>query len=1203
MKLHVGDRLPGFGPPGQPGGYVVTAVKRESPWMNLYAGKKILYNFDFANDRCRESDQGEWLDVLLRTCAYGGADTPEKAESRRAAARQEVRTILAGRTSNYWPDPVDLLLVGGPKDEAEPDVEGESEGESEAEAEAESDEAGEGRSSTGRGTQAGSSEPVAVFELRHGKNLTGWLAGNRPLADRLVLVAELLTLIESAHRESLLLNGLGPDAVVIDGDGRVSYMATDCVVDLSCPAAQSWRAPWLYPPERYCLGFSAPECFDAEARPDFRADLFAWGTVAFYTLTGIDPADLAARADERSMVWQPEDILALSQALATLPGAYHDSIPEALQGGWPDHLVRVIERCLAPNSAWRPASIGELRLWLLDPPSPAPQPKARSARRARVTDLPGPTEEQAACPVCHHVLARSQLEKHVRLEHRIFAFRGHTAPLEETLDALLDAVCARHADTGAWQQLETIAAEEYGDGAEAYLASRLTQKLQRVSGETRFYVAAAIGEAVAAGDRPRAYRLATALASQPESDREVESILLAMEITGHLPAPLDSALGFVLASAVRARLGVRRTPSHARLRAAAQLLRSTGGDKAQADAILQALLGGYSKAKALRRLQKLEELAGGLPEIEQFRNAIQDQMRMSCPRCAAELRRVEMVKHLWDEHRLVLDGKRVREPWRVIEDWLEDYRVEGYAEILQRCWSLARRMDPAGGPPRLQRLMLQHGIEDIQARNQLLAQARQQRSSLCPHCFALVPLPPRPAWLRLDGDHDLLEGGGYRVEVFDGGIVPRLEIETPAGPVFDDREPGRRLTRSGACLLLGGPLLLLTALLLFVPVELPIANGLLAALSGGIALVVFGMIFLAGDASQGPLERVIDHAWQELVPRLLARRPTAQDLDFIAALAQLSPGQGDAAGREPVVDDTRKSLEDAVAANRAPAEYLGAVWHLAIEDYDPKLQDVAMLQADQVARSLEGNLPLGFVTELLAQLDDAPITVAAHRRLQILICRRAYRAGLEVPDLRDLATANKALAKVIEPKNLDYLAHLKLLHELQGSNPWSRLGGATSILELVDRRQAALELLDKVPDLMLKVEMEQPLYLCAGGVIFRDTWIYEMPQVIDVIARSFYEEGGFNLTIGSRIFWFEMDPMVLATELEKWLSFYFKELCPQLTALYERPRSPRMHQLLAKNGTRCRECRRRVIPVESSVGITDFAPRREEIPMVLPAVE
>ena len=47
MRLLLGERLEGAGPESQPGGYVITAVVRETPWSGLYAARRVFYNFDF----------------------------------------------------------------------------------------------------------------------------------------------------------------------------------------------------------------------------------------------------------------------------------------------------------------------------------------------------------------------------------------------------------------------------------------------------------------------------------------------------------------------------------------------------------------------------------------------------------------------------------------------------------------------------------------------------------------------------------------------------------------------------------------------------------------------------------------------------------------------------------------------------------------------------------------------------------------------------------------------------------------------------------------------------------------------------------------------------------------------------------------------------------------------------------------------------
>src|SRR5205807_2326284 len=92
--------------------------------------------------------------------------------------------------------------------------------------------------------------------------------------------------------------------------------------------------------------------------------------------------------------------------------------------------------------------------------------------------------------------------------------------------------------------------------------------------------------------------------------------------------------------------------------------------------VLTALVAGLGKARAVERLRELEQQAGSSPALDDLCARLEDQVRMQCPRCPVKLRRAEMIRHLWGEHGLLLDGRRVREPWRLIEDWLEDYQAD-----------------------------------------------------------------------------------------------------------------------------------------------------------------------------------------------------------------------------------------------------------------------------------------------------------------------------------------------------------------------------------------------------------------------------------------------------------------------------------------------------------------------------------------------
>src|SRR6266851_9727738 len=108
--------------------------------------------------------------------------------------------------------------------------------------------------------------------------------------------------------------------------------------------------------------------------------------------------------------------------------------------------------------------------------------------------------------------------------------------------------------------------------------------------------------------------------------------------------------------------------------------------------------------------------------------AAEEAGKFLCPRCSKKLPRPDFVKHLWLEHHLVLDGRSVRDPWRLIEDWLEEFCQTPNPKLLARCRAFARRVDPQAGIHRDERLFLAHRIEDETARRALLAEARARQA-------------------------------------------------------------------------------------------------------------------------------------------------------------------------------------------------------------------------------------------------------------------------------------------------------------------------------------------------------------------------------------------------------------------------------------------------------------------------------------------
>src|SRR5260370_14216813 len=101
----------------------------------------------------------------------------------------------------------------------------------------------------------------------------------------------------------------------------------------------------------------------------------------------------------------------------------------------------------------------------------------------------------------------------------------------------------------------------------------------------------------------------------------------------------------------------------------------------------------------------------GMIEQERISNealAAEEAGKFHCPRCSKRLPRPAFIKHLWLEHRLVLDGRSVRDPSRLIEDWLEEYCQSGKPALLARCRPFAHRNVRHDGIPRRARLLLAH---------------------------------------------------------------------------------------------------------------------------------------------------------------------------------------------------------------------------------------------------------------------------------------------------------------------------------------------------------------------------------------------------------------------------------------------------------------------------------------------------------------
>jgi hypothetical protein len=252
--------------------------------------------------------------------------------------------------------------------------------------------------------------------------------------------------------------------------------------------------------------------------------------------------------------------------------------------------------------------------------------------------------------------------------------------------------------------------------------------------------------------------------------------------------------------------------------------------------------------------------------------------------------------------------------------------------------------------------------------------------------------------------------------------------------------------------------------------------------------------------------------------------------------------------------------------------------------------------ADQTSKCFDGKLPLAYAGLLLGDLapgqaDEEPAawwTKSLRRRFSLLLCERAFAAGLEVNDLVDLGRACPALAKALIVDDMDTLCQRRLLHGIGDKTPWESCGEATPVFALADEDN----LLARFPDLVLAVK-SLSVYMCGRGLWYEDTYFKEMPKTFEVVPRR-SNEPGYELRIDSCIFRVAENPSKLADRLERWCRYYFNEFQPRAAGVQGWRSTDVVRRLMSVNAVACPECRRRSIPRLGEVGIALEAPRRQE---------
>lgn len=741
---------------------------------------------------------------------------------------------------------------------------------------------------------------------------------------------------------------------------------------------------------------------------------------------------------------------------------------------------------------------------------------------------------------------------------------------------LLERIVADRPDISAWRSLAQSCDSEYGPKSVQVLAGLIAWKLGALPRERGERVVRSVAKILATED---ILHLAALLAM----DAEPTARHLALELLGRLSNRWTEEL----LQTLRGLFLDRRLPERAQLRAAASLLRAQNVQPAVVNDFLQTLVSGLGKERSIQRLRRLERRVGKAPAIDALCEKLEDQLRMSCPRCGEQLRRPEMIRHLWEAHRAVLVGRKVKEPWPLVEEWIDAWKAGGPAQLLANCRNLAQHLEPEQGLHKVNRLILARGKDDPEARQFLGEAAEEQHASLCPRCFALMPMPrgDKPWALMRRGGR--LSSRGYLVDISEQGMRTRLEVRTPARLVYLGTEPTYAWTFRGAVYALAGPFVLLALACAIGTVQW--ANSPLSPVLFllGVAALVYGVVHWEMDRRPTPAQRVLHHAWNILAPRLHEDGFQRDDASFLAALADLVEETGDPPIRKPVLPSLLEVTQEAVGRGEGEPFQLAALWLRQIAD----VVNEGGNPEDEVARLLgqcfEGHLPLSFGDQLLEGWRKDWRTQGTETRLRILLCDRGFESGFEVRQLLDAGQTAPALGELLRVSKVEELASLRLLWSLRPSRPWERFGPVLTAFDLAadPTHEPRLTVLPDVlfyqtdPDWPLERdddEVESPFRIVvrASGLMIQGELFTEAPGSVRVKGRL----EGSDLFVGAKRFHSEDDLTVLGDRVEQWIWYYFTQFRPKLSEVAKWKAPDKAALWRAWGAMTCPECGDVVLP-------------------------
>jgi eukaryotic-like serine/threonine-protein kinase len=225
---------------------------------------------------------------------------------------------------------------------------------------------------------AGTADGLPYYTMPYvrGQSLRARIASGDPLtlAERVSLLRDVARALAYAHQENIVHRDIKPENVLLS---HGAAMVTDFGIAkaLTASRAADGAAATTLTQAGGTLGtpaYMAPEQAVGET-VDHRADLYAWGIMAYELLSGAHP--FARHATPQRLI---------AAHLTEAPGDLEFTDP-----GLPRPLAAMVMQCLEKEPGRRPASAAEVLAALdaAETPAPSPPQPAAAARRPRLTSV------------------------------------------------------------------------------------------------------------------------------------------------------------------------------------------------------------------------------------------------------------------------------------------------------------------------------------------------------------------------------------------------------------------------------------------------------------------------------------------------------------------------------------------------------------------------------------------------------------------------------------------------------------------------------------------------------------------------------------------------------------------------------------------------------------------------------------------------